>query len=183
MVHVSRFLSTVVVGTALAVVPVAAAEKRATQKLEVVLEVKRFDVDREIYATQDLERAGKIPDEALDSIQRALIGVATRSEGFKGVLKSSAAETAPVADVVLSGRVVDYKAGNRTARLWIGMGAGAQKFAVECVVTDKATGKVLGKETIIDRKWAGITGGDEDKGLNDFAVKIIAFVQQSLATK
>lgn len=171
------------VAAALALLPVLAAERPAVRKHDVVLDVKRFEVDRENFSTQELERAGKIPEDALDAIQHALVGVATRSGGFTSVRKSDASAAPAEGVVVLSGRITDFKPGNRTARLLVGMGAGAQKFEAECLLTDKATGKVLGKTTIIDRKWAGITGGDEDKGLNDFAVKVTKFVEKSLAAR
>ena len=179
----SQLLIRLGVAAALVIVPALAAEHPAAHKHDVILEVKRFDVERENFSTKELERAGKIPDESLDAIQRALVGVATRTGGFKAVRKPEAGESPVEGVVVLSGRVADYKAGNRTARLMIGMGAGAQKFEVECVLTDKATGKVLGKTTIIDRKWAGITGGDEEKGLNDFAIKVNDFILESLAAR
>lgn len=166
-----------------AIGPIVAAETAPGVKHDSVLEVERMKVDRENYSTKELERAGKIPDEALDGIQRALIGIATRAGRFQGVRKPAEGAAPGEAVVVLGGRVTDYKEGNRAARLLVGMGAGAQKFEAECVLTDKATGKVLGKERIADKKWGGIAGGNEEKGLEDFSEKVLAFVDRSLAAK
>jgi hypothetical protein len=68
-------------------------------------------------------------------------------------------------------------------RIWVGMGAGKQLIEVECVLTDKATGKVIAKERVIDRKVGGIAGGSEEKGLEDFAQKVHGFVRRSLGLR
>ena len=183
---------------------VGAAETVVGSPSDMVLEVARFDVDRENYTTKKLERAGKIPDETLDDLQRALLGEFTRAGMFGKVGKpaeaggsAAAAEAAEAGDasysggtsgsdnasgpgVILSGTITDFKAGNRAARLLIGLGAGGQKFQVECVLKDRATGRVVGEKTIVDRKWGGLTGGDEAKGRSDFAEKVVAFVQKTL---
>jgi len=74
-------------------------------------------------------------------------------------------------------KVTDYKKGSRAARLWIGMGAGKQKFEVQCYLEDKESGEILARKEIIDRKIGGWAGGDEGKGESDFAEKVAKFVK------
>ncbi len=146
------------------------------------LEVARFEVDRDSYDTKEAERAGTIPDEMIDSIQRAIVGELTRSGLFESVRKAKPDEADPEEEktLLLTGRVTDFKAGSRTARLWVGMGAGKQLIEVECVLTDRTTGKVVAKKRVIDRKVGGWAGGSEEKGLEDFAEKVRAFIKESM---
>lgn len=184
-------------------VPIVAADSTSRQPSSIVLEIARFDVDRENYTTKSLERAGKIPDETLDDLQRALLGEFTRAGLFKTVRKPVATPDSTNADaagseadsgstddaesakstesvLVISGTITDFKPGNRGARMLIGFGAGGQKFEVDCVLMDWASGKKIGEATIVDRKFGGITGGDEAKGRSDFAEKVVKFVKKSL---
>jgi len=151
----------------------------APAKGYAALEIARFEVKREDYSSKEAERAGRIPDEALDAIQRVLLTEFTRAAVLPAVGKPGSAQEGQ-AVLALEGRVVDYLAGSQVKRVMIGMGAGQQKIAVVCVLKDKATGAVLGQETIQDRKWGGLTGGSEDKGMRDFSEKVIKFVQVTL---
>lgn len=143
------------------------------------IEIARFDVNREDYSSKEAERAGRIPDETLDTIQRIVIAEFTKAQIFpKAGKPGGAADMDPALE--LGGRVIDFKAGNKVARYFVGMGAGQQKIEIECVLKDKKTGNVLAREVILDRKVGGIAGGDEEKGLRDFAEKVIVFVQKTL---
>lgn len=153
---------------------------RVEKSVYDTLEVARFGVNREDYSTKEAERAGKIPEETLDHLQRSLLGELTRSRVLPNVHKAAEGEDSSPGALLLAGRVTDFKAGSRVARYFAGVGIGAQKVEVECVLKDKATGVVLGRETIVDRKWAGWAGGSEEKGIEDFAEKVSAFVQRTL---
>ena len=80
--------------------------------------------------------------------------------------------------LILGGQVTDFKKGSRSARMWIGFGAGKQKFQVQCFLKDAETGEVLARKEIIDRKVGGWAGGDEGKGESDFAEKVAKFVKK-----
>jgi hypothetical protein len=144
-----------------------------------VLEVARFEVGREDYSSKEAERAGRIPDEVLETIQRILISEFTQSRLLPAVRKAG---TPAGGDTVLElgGKVVDYLAGSQAKRLLIGMGAGQQKIEVDCVLRDRATGTVLGRVRILDRKVAGIAGGNEEKGMRDFAEKVAKFLRNTM---
>jgi hypothetical protein len=147
-----------------------------------VLEVARFAVNRDDVSTEEAERAAGIPDEMLDAIHRGMLGEFTRNNAFPTVRKAADPNAADEGVLLISGRITDFKAGNAAARLMVGFGAGAQKIEAECILTDKKTGKILGKQTIVDRKFAGVAGGDEVKGIHDFAEKVLVFIKSSLPT-
>src|SRR3989442_11026604 len=147
-----------------AAAPARAHEPKTAKVTYSALELARFEVNREDYSTKAAERAGKISDEFLDGIQRALLGEMTRSSLFPAVRKPAESAEAGSPVLVLGGRVVDYKPGNRTARYFAGFGAGQQKIEVECVLKNRVTGEVVAKEVITDRKVAGWAGGSEQNG-------------------
>jgi hypothetical protein len=143
------------------------------------IEINRFDVNREDYSSKEAERAGRVPDEMLETIQRIIIAEFTKAQAFPKVGKPGVAAAEELA-LELGGKVLDFKAGNKTARYFVGMGAGQQKIEIECVLKDKKTGSVLAREVVLDRKVGGIAGGDEEKGVRDFAEKVVVFVQKTL---
>lgn len=137
------------------------------------LEVEKFVVDRDDFSSKAMERAAAIPEEALDHLQHKSVGEVTRDDLFTKVSKTECAGKT----LIFGGKVTDFKQGNRSARIWIGMGAGKQKFEVQCYLKDKASGDVLARKEIIDRKIGGWSGGDEAKGESDFAEKVARFIK------
>ena len=151
----------------LAAPALARAEEPKTAKVAYsALEIARFDVNREDYSSKEAERAGKISDEFLDGIQRALLGEMTRSSLFPAVRKPAESAEAGSPVLILGGRIVDFKPGNRAARYFAGFGAGQQKIEVECVLKNKTTGEVVAKEvTSIGRSPGGLRFRREGSGL------------------
>ena len=143
------------------------------------IEIAKFEVNREDFSTKEAERAGRIPDETLEAIQRVMITEFTRAAVVPAVRKADPAAS-PEGTLELGGRVLDFLPGNKTARYFVGFGAGQQKIEVEVLLKDKKTGAVLSRETIRDRKVGGVGGGSEDKGIRDFAEKVVTFVQEGL---
>jgi hypothetical protein len=135
------------------------------------LEVARVEVNREDFSSKEGERAGRIPDEMLDAIQRILLTEFTKAGTIPAARKPDPSAGAE-GTLELVGRVVDFLPGS--------MGAGQQKIEVECFLKDRKTGAVLAHEIIRDRKVGGVAGGSEDKGVRDFAEKVVAFVQEGL---
>ncbi len=159
----------------------AEAEGVASSPDYSILEVARFEVHRGDFSSKVAERAGRIPEEMLDQIQRALLVELQQDKPLPTVRKAgdSGEETGRV--LLLGGRVVDFLGGDRMKRYFVGFGAGQQKIEVQCTLTDPGSGKVLGQETILDRKVAGLGGGSEDKGVRDFAEKVRDFIRRTLA--
>jgi len=156
-----------------------AASDASTVPAYTAIEIARFDVNREDYSSKEAERAGRIPDETIETIQRIMIAEFTKAQILPKVGKPGVT-SGEDSTLDLGGKVIDFKAGNKTARYLVGMGAGQQKIEIECVLKDKKTGNVLAREVILDRKVGGIAGGDEEKGMRDFAEKVIIFVQKTL---
>jgi len=145
-----------------------------TLKKYECLEVEKFTVDREDFSSKKMERAACIPDEDLMHLQHKIVGEISRKKLFQKVSKTECTGTT----MVFGGKVTDFKKGSRAARIWIGMGAGKQKFEVQCFLKDKSTGAVLLRKEIIDRKVGGWAGGDEAKGESDFAEKVAKFIKK-----
>ncbi len=147
-----------------------------------VLEIARFEVSREDYSSKQSERAGRIPDETLDTIQRILISEYTESKVLPAVRKAGSPDDGEIV-LELGGKVVDWLAGSQAKRILIGLGAGQQKIEVDCLLKDRATGAILGQERILDRKVAGIAGGNEEKGMRDFAEKVAKFIHTTMEAR
>ena len=82
--------------------------------------------------------------------------------------------------VEFGGTVTDFKKGNQAMRYFVGFGAGKQKLAIDAWVRNKATGEIIFQDKIVDRKWAGFGGGDDRKGVRDFAEKVVLFLNKGL---
>ncbi len=148
----------------------------ATIKNYDCLEVEKFTVDRKDYSSTKLERAAAIPEEILTNLQHKIVGETIRSKIISQVVKKEESKCS-AKTLIYGGKVTDYKQGSRAARILIGLGAGKQKFEVESYLKDKASGQIIASKKIIDRKFGGLAGGDEDKGQQDFAEKVAAFIK------
>lgn len=157
-----------------------AAEGPAAGKSYIVLEVGRFEVNRDDYSTKEAERAGRMTDEELTTLQRILIAEYTQTKLLPTVRKAGGAGEGAEVVLELDGKVVDWLAGNPAKRALVGWGAGQQKIEVDCVLKDKATGAILGQERVLDRKVGGWGGGSEDKGMRDFADKVAKFIHTTM---
>jgi hypothetical protein len=140
------------------------------------LEIETFYVDRDDFSSRKMERAAAIPEEALGSLQHTIVGEITR-KGIVPSVKKAQVSACNGKTLVFGGQVTDYKKGSRAARMMIGLGAGKQKFEVECFLKDKQSGETLASRRVVDRKFGGIAGGDEAKGQRDFAEKVARFVK------
>ena len=147
-----------------------------TLKTYSCIEIEKFQVDREDYSTKDRERAAAIPDETLSSLQHKIVGELSRQSVLPKITKANE-NPCTGKSLAFGGKIVDYKKGNRAARILIGFGAGKQKFEVESYLKDKQSGESLATKKIIDRKVGGLAGGDEAKGEYDFAEKVAQFVK------
>lgn len=141
------------------------------------LEVEKFYVDRDDYSSKKMERAAAIPDETIASLQHKIVGEAHRKDLLPQIKKAGAA-ACQGKTLILGGKVTEYKKGSRAARMMLGLGAGKQKFEVQCYLKDKQSGQMLANKKVVDRKMGGISGGDEAKGEHDFAEKVAKFVKK-----
>lgn len=151
------------------------AWKKTLQSYEC-LEVEEFYVDRDDFSSRRMERAAAIPKETLGSIQHTIVGEVTR-KGIVPSVKKAQASACNGKTLVFGGQVTDYKKGSRAARMMIGLGAGKQKFEVQCYLKDKQSGETIASGRVVDRKFGGLAGGDEAKGQRDFAEKVARFVK------
>ena len=157
---------------------------RATLASFECVEVRRFETTSGGFiASKEEARAATIPAGRLLDIQRSVAGqVPEKARGLRSTLVGEGwpACPDPARALVLGGRLVDYKAGNQALRYFVGFGAGAQKFAVDVWLARKSDGSLVAREEVVDRKVGGWIGGQDEKGLEDFAEKVAGFVRDSL---
>jgi hypothetical protein len=146
-------------------------------------QVSQFTVDGENVDSKEDARAAAIPEHRLLQIQQAIVQELSASFSSAKVVVSEGEKCPESAESLLvGGKITDFKKGNKALRYLVGFGAGAQKVQVLASL-NTGDGKLLAEAEIIDRKFAGLLGGSEDKGIKDFAEKVVAFVKQSLAPK
>jgi hypothetical protein len=145
--------------------------------------VALFTVDTDGVDTEEEARASGIPEHRLLQIQQAIAKELTASFSTSKVLLTEG-EKCPASpeSLLISGKITDFKKGNKALRYLVGFGAGAQKVQVMTSL-HKGDGQLVAEGEIVDRKFAGLIGGSENKGIKDFAEKVVAFVKQSLAPK
>jgi hypothetical protein len=141
------------------------------------VEVELFKVDRSEIKDKKDKRAATIPREALATLQQAIVlEIPLSVPGAKGMYANEESCPNPDTAVVMGGTVSDYKKGSKAMRYWVGMGAGAQKFAVEAWVRPKNSDQAIATDEIIDRKVGGLLGGEDEKGVDDFSEKVARFI-------
>lgn len=146
------------------------------------VEVHLFDVDRNDFSSRALSRATEIPEEMLNSIQTFVLTEINVTDNGLKANKPDQCEN-PEKTLVLSGKITDYKKGNRAVRYIVGFGAGKQKIQIQAKLMNKGTGQVLAEDKIVDRKIGGLVGGSANKGQRDFAEKVDKFIRKALKKK
>lgn len=165
--------------------PVILAGQASLEDFDCV-EVRRFEVFSDFITSKQDARAATIPMEKLGALQREVAGqVPEKIRGLKSTLVVEGAPQCPDPKraLVLGGRITDFKAGNQALRYLVGFGAGAQKFSVLVRATRKSDGAVVAEGEVTDRKVGGWLGGQDDKGMEDFAEKVAGFLKQTLQAR
>lgn len=147
------------------------------------VEVRQFEAPTGLIGSKEDARASMVPVARLQDIQRRVAGhIPEKARGFRSTLVQDGWPPCPEPGraLVLGGRIADYKPGSQALRYWVGFGAGAQKFAVEAWLMRKTDGAEVARAEVVDRKVGGWIGGQDDKGLDDFAEKVAGFVRDAL---
>jgi len=157
---------------------------KAQVKLPDVLFIERFSTDTSLADSgKKAERIEEIPESKLVQIQEVLWREIKHTKMFADVRILKPGEKPVLADGqtgwVLGGQFLDYKKGSQVARYMIGMGAGKQKVEVMIEIRDAANGSTVRKERVVDRKVGGWFGGDAEKGLKDFAERIVELLKKT----
>lgn len=145
------------------------------------VEVELFKVNRDEIKSKKDKRAAMIGRDVLAKLQEyVVLEVPLSIPGMKGMYANEETCPDPERALVFGGQITDYKPGSKALRYWVGMGAGAQKFAVDAYVKEKATGRILVEGDVVDRKIGGLLGGEDDKGVDDFSEKAASFIREAL---
>lgn len=145
--------------------------------------VSQFTITAEDVDTKEEARATTIPEHRLVQIQAAIVQELAKSFSGAKAYSANGQKCPETADsIFIDGKITDFKKGNKALRYLVGFGAGAQKIQIMASLRS-GDGKFTAEGEIVDRKIGGLIGGSEDKGIQDFAEKVVDFVKQSLATK
>ncbi len=149
-----------------------------------ILFIERFSTETDLADSgRKADRIEDIPESKLLQIQEVLHSEIGKSKMFAEVRILKSGEKPLLAEGqtgwVLGGQFLDYKKGSKAARYFIGMGAGKQKVEVMVEVRDAATGATVRKERVVDRKVGGWFGGNDEKGLRDFAERIVELLKKA----
>lgn len=146
-------------------------------------QISLFTVDTENVDTKEEARAAAIPEHRLLQIQQAIVQeLKADFSAAKVVMTESEKCPENTESLLVGGKITDFKKGNKALRYLVGFGAGAQKVQV-LVGLNSGDGKLVAEEDIVDRKFAGLLGGSENKGIEDFAEKVVAFIKKSIGSK
>jgi hypothetical protein len=112
-------------------------------------------------------------------LQKTVVAKLASSKVFKDVADGAdTPQTAPLPEMkgrlLLSGTVIGYDKGSRTARWMVGMGAGKSSVKVRFICKDAATSEEVWR-TDQEGTFAGtleIGGGNEQKALNESSLKV-----------
>ena len=149
-----------------------------------ILFIERFSTDAGLADSgRKAERIEDIPESKLIQIQEVLQSEIRKSKMFAEVRILKSGEKPVLAEGqtgwILGGQFLDYKKGSKAARYFIGMGAGKQKVEVLVEVRDADSGATVRKERVVDRKVGGWFGGNDEKGLRDFAERIVELLKKA----
>ena len=124
----------------------------------------------------------EFPADKIDSLTKSVISTLTKSNRFKQISDGSAVSADSVADIPtlkISGEVIKYVKGNRTARYVIGLGVGATKIITDVKFTDAKTGEVVHQQTVDGDVTWGFFGGDSDDAKSGVADEIIRVMKKN----
>ncbi|MFT3807640.1 DUF4410 domain-containing protein [Arenimonas sp.] len=134
------------------------------------IEVETFAVSADEKVEGQTDRAAAIPPRNLEIIRDAVIRFLPREA--KGVTAMAPGTCPNIASAAkLRGDILDFRKGNMALRYFVGFGAGSQKVRVRLSLDRKNDGSQLVQTEVADTKWAGVFGGTNTKGLEDFAEK------------
>ncbi len=145
--------------------------------------IERFSTDAETADSEKkAERIESIPTSKLIRIQEAIFVETKKCNLFSEVVILNPGEKPQIEKDkeiwLLSGYFLDFKKGNQAARYLVGFGAGKQKIEVQVELKNVKTGETIRSERIVDRKVGGIFGGSDEKGLKDFAERVVEFLRE-----
>lgn len=164
----------------LALILLLSPAAEASERFNCV-EVEKFRVNRDEIKSKKDKRAAMIGREQLAKLQEYIVlEIPLSIPGMTGVYALEESCPDPARAVVFGGTISDYKPGSKALRYWVGFGAGAQKFAVNAYVKEKASGTVLAEGDVVDRKVGGLMGGEDDKGVDDFSEKAAGFIRKAI---
>lgn len=148
----------------------AASQQRTFKGKYRVIEVVPFTV----------AEGTEFPAEALGPLTREVALQLVEAKRFTRVLISGieALDEGAGPVVQLTGSVVEYSKGNRTARYLVGFGAGRSKVKASVKFTDPATNEVLLQDDVDGNVVGGSFGGESSGALRGLAKEVAKVVKK-----
>lgn len=125
--------------------------------------------------------AKEIPPDFLQQLRRNVSNQMVKTNRFQEVTILKESEQLPAnADIELSGRITDFKKGNRALRYWTVPGVGATKIKAAVQFKNLSSGKVIFEGDVDGKVIMGAGGGDSLGATMGLAKEIAKVVQKKL---
>jgi hypothetical protein len=132
---------------------------------------------RTFEAPEDKE----FPPNFAQQLKRNLVLQLTRTNRFRNISLEEGDATPPAdTDVVLTGKIVSFKKGNRAVRYFTVPGVGATKIKAVVEFRDPKTGRVFYSAEVTGKVLMGVMGGDSLGATNGLAKGVAKIVQKHL---
>ncbi|HRH44897.1 MAG TPA: DUF4410 domain-containing protein [Pyrinomonadaceae bacterium] len=159
-------------------------DKTTSTETKQVVEVQKFDIKQGIEFPVTLidVMMAEIVDELKKLNKFSQVQMQTLSETTKADKTEGEPKLAQTIEpnLILSGTITKYEAGNRAARYLIGFGAGKTKIVALIKVVDKATGKIVFEKSVDGKVIIGLFGGDSNGATRGLAKEVASVVKKSV---
>jgi len=142
-------------------------------------------VTKEPYRSVEVEsftiRNGvEFPPEDIEKIKTSLLNSLRNSKRFDEVSVSGEKPSAEnIPRIRITGEILKYVKGNRTARYVVGLGAGKTKIIADVRVIDVKSGAVVLQQTVDGVVSWGLFGGDSDSAKGNMANDILQAMKKA----
>lgn len=154
----------------------AAQQASAPQKIYQNIEVGKFTIRPSV----------EFPAEKIDSLTLSVVNAIRGSKKFAQVAvegapaaTETAAETADVSVLKISGEVVKFDKGSRALRYVVGMGTGKSKLIVNVKFIDAKTGETVLEQIVDGDTSHGFFGGDSANVRTEVADEIVKVMKKN----
>ena len=154
--------------------PVFAQQSATAKKIYQNIEIEKFTIRDKV----------DFPADKIDELTNNVVSALRKSKRFNqvslaGENNSVNAESAVTPTLRISGEIVKYVKGNRTARYMIGMGVGKTKILADIKFIDVQTGEVILTQAVDGDVSIGFFGGSSDVAKSEIADEILRVMKKN----
>ena len=135
------------------------------------LEIQQFEVPGDIG----------LPPDFSGNLMADLVAEISRSKAFSHVYRAGTnLEGAAPPALRLTGRITEFRRGNRAVRYMVGFGAGKTVLKADIQFVDVETGKVIMQRTVDGKVVMGLLGGEAMGATRGVAKEVAKLARQSI---